>query len=455
MSADGGFEEATINPLSTFRRKWPVAGMQDAPQVVVWHFRTSDRPLARFEVTFHPAAAGEFDEGGAGDRSSASPSPPGGGRARADSLSWPGSAKKGLGSSSASSSSSSTELTVTPVTVLVKTNVGCHGPSGDIVSHYACHGHGYIELAWTNGFSLGQRHLFYRVSFARTDPLALAEPGDAVLCSLATQLDFGTMETLKSLWLSCDSNGNANVARTRCEHLVDALCLLKRKVSTESSQISMLDCLLGRSGALCVARQSCRTGGFIPPAGWATHLPNTGVALCGMGRNAAFFGYATAGRCTSGADILVSARQCSLSQVDRNRSRPRRLPSPCCQRLLRILTPVFFGLLGVKPAQSSDWLTQVRHASTRKQTLHYTTHTHTHTRTHTQTHTRTHTRRVLLAAFGVRRHQRPAQVHDGADPARRAQDGAPSVRDPDGVCVCVCVCVSTSCCCFCCGPRPP
>ncbi len=220
-SLDGGFEEATINPLSSFRRKWPVAGMPDAPQVVVWHFRTSDRPLARFEVTFHPAAAGEFDEGGgASDGAADSASP---GRPRADSLSWPGSFRK-------PSSASPAELTATPITVHVKTNVGCHGPSGDIVSHFACHGHGYIELAWTNGFSFGQRHLFYRVSFARTDPLALAEPGDAVLCSLATQLDFGTMETLKSLWLSCDSNGNANVARTRCEHLVDALCQLKRKV---------------------------------------------------------------------------------------------------------------------------------------------------------------------------------------------------------------------------------
>ena len=172
MPDDVGFEEATINPLTTFRRKWPVAGMPDAPQIVVWQFRTASRPLAKFEVVFHPAQVRDFEEGGGNDSSDRS-------RSRSNSLSWPGSVGK--------PSTPSMKVTGTPITVHSKTNIGCHEHTGQVISHFACHGHGYIELAWTNGFSLGQRHLSYRVSFARTDPLALAEPGDPELCNLATQ----------------------------------------------------------------------------------------------------------------------------------------------------------------------------------------------------------------------------------------------------------------------------
>ena len=90
MSLDDGFEEATINPLSTFRRKWPVAGMPDAPQVVVWQFKLSAKSLTKFEVTFHPAADGDLDDNAANAKSGGGGGVFGAGRARADSWSWPG-----------------------------------------------------------------------------------------------------------------------------------------------------------------------------------------------------------------------------------------------------------------------------------------------------------------------------------------------------------------------------
>jgi len=171
MSTDNGFEHVAINPLSTFRKRWPVAGMPDAPQVIVWRFHTAYRALAKFEVIFHAAVAEDLEEQDNDNKSR---------RPKLAKLQWPGSDKN--------ASKRQVGSIVKPVVVHAKTNISCHVPNGEVVAHFACYGTGFMEFAWTNGFSPFQRQLSYHVSFARTDPLALAEPGDATLCNLATQV---------------------------------------------------------------------------------------------------------------------------------------------------------------------------------------------------------------------------------------------------------------------------